>query len=315
MKNEPMWQAVVAQYGASTVAVGMVAVRDLLDALPLSPDACPSAYRERLDAKCVRLLARSCQKSPDFCPPPVELEIPGLQVNDPRADLQSLMLSPCVVVNGTSVIEALRRAAAETRRVEFMLVPVIARNRLAAASTSPVNARVAAWTDNTVAALPCLRGLVTREQTALARRSKHLFTYSAWLGAHRELAPALGQLAPQHAALVALTWWTAVAEQLPQWKAVQARELASSDVRAGFVHCHAAMLQAFGMLGNRLLILPEPDWRTAVSRLSAVDFSRDGPLWSGNVVIGGKVSKHRQSVRLAFQKLEAICAGPSSPHL
>ena len=68
------------------------------------------------------------------------------------------------------------------------------------------------------------------------------------------------------------------------------------------------MLQALGMLGNKLLSESGELWPLAVARLGTVDFSRQNSLWAGNVVIGGKVSKHRQSVRLAFERLAVVCA-------
>ena len=307
MKEGIVWDAVVAEHGATRVAVGMVSVRALLDAFPMGPNECPSAYQERVDAREVRHLIRRWQRSEDFFAPTIELTLAALTSAVGSSALQKVALTPSTVAIGTSLVEALRRAAATNRAVEFWQVPVCARSKAGARTGSPSASTVTVWTDHTVDRLAVLAGMVTREQTALARRSRYLFTYSAWLGAHRELAPSLARLPANTAADVALAWWTAVAEQVPQWHAVQAGELASSSVRAEFVHCHAAMLQAIGMLGNALLAEPDSQWRERVRRLSTVDFSRENPAWSGNVVIGGKVSKHRQSVKIAFGKLLAIC--------
>lgn len=144
------------------------------------------------------------------------------------------------------------------------------------------------------------REIVDMEKSSLARRSRKLFTLSAFYNACADLVEGLatGELVSD--AKLARDYWEAVAEHFPSWEQVREGRLPASEVRDGFIHSHGIALQAIGKAGNALLKAYPGDWRKRLSALAKIDWSRsNAPLWEGRALIGGKVSKVTTNVMLA----------------
>lgn len=136
------------------------------------------------------------------------------------------------------------------------------------------------------------RDIVDMERSSLAKRSRKLFTLSAFHNACADLVSgkATGNLSED--AALARSYWEAVAEQIPAWKQVKQGEMAASEVREGYIHSHGIALQALGQAGNALLHAYPDDWRERLSPLRGIDWSRhNAQLWEGRALVGGKVVK------------------------
>jgi DNA sulfur modification protein DndB len=143
------------------------------------------------------------------------------------------------------------------------------------------------------------REIVDMEKSSLARRSRKLFTLSAFYNACADLVEdlATGDLVSD--ANLARDYWEAVAEHFPSWGKVREGRLPASELREGFIHSHGIALQAIGKAGNALLKTHPRDWRKHLSALAKIDWSRsNAPLWEGRALIGGKVSKVTTNVML-----------------
>lgn len=152
---------------------------------------------------------------------------------------------------------------------------------------------------------PVFRDLVEMERSALALRSRKLFTLSA---IYRATAALLHGQEGDEEELEALAggFWEAVADVIPDWHAVRARKLSAGEVRRDFIHSHGIALQALGHAGNALLAAngASPDFPTRLAPLRDVDWSRaNAALWEGRCLIGGRVSKTSQSVVLTTNVL------------
>ena len=88
------------------------------------------------------------------------------------------------------------------------------------------------------------RGVVELKRSALAPRSRMLFTLSAVHQASKALL-AGSQGRPYDEQLrLSVRFWNAVDKQFPEWRAVRSEKMLSSELRSRFIHSHALALQA-----------------------------------------------------------------------
>jgi DNA sulfur modification protein DndB len=134
--------------------------------------------------------------------------------------------------------------------------------------------------------------IVDMEKTSLAKRSRKLFTLSAFHHACADVIEGIATGALVEDADLVRNYWEAVAEQIPTWGLVQQGQLSASEVREDYIHCHSIALQALGRAGNALIKLHPDDWRKRLIGLRQIDWSRhNSELWEGRALIGGRVSK------------------------
>ncbi len=155
------------------------------------------------------------------------------------------------------------------------------------------------------------RDIVEMERSSLAKRSRKLFTLSAFHNACADLVNGMATGNLVEDANLARTYWEAVASQFPAWRQVQESRLAASEVREGYIHSHGIALQALGKAGNTLLKLHPDDWRERLVGLSSIDWSRNNAkVWEGRTIIGGKVSKATSNVTLTANAIKTALSLP-----
>ncbi|WP_225071828.1 DNA sulfur modification protein DndB [Desulfuromonas sp. CSMB_57] len=143
------------------------------------------------------------------------------------------------------------------------------------------------------------RDIVDMEKSSLAKRSRKLFTLSAFYNACADLIQGMATGDLVQDADLARGFWDTAAEHFPIWGQVREGRLPSSEVREGYIHSHGIALQALGKAGNTLLQNHPKDWRKRLEGLQKIDWSRNNAmLWEGRAMIGGKVSKVTTNVVL-----------------
>ena len=149
------------------------------------------------------------------------------------------------------------------------------------------------------------RDIVDMEKSSLAKRSRKLFTLSAFYNACADLIEgrATGELVAD--ADLARDFWEAVATQFPAWTQVRDGRLLSSEVREGYIHSHGIALQALAKAGNALLKKSPKGWKERLSALSEIDWSRgNAKLWEGRAMVGGRISKTGNNVTLTINTIK-----------
>ena len=155
------------------------------------------------------------------------------------------------------------------------------------------------------------RDIVDMEKSSLAKRSRKLFTLSAFHNACADLIHGLATGDLSSDADLARTYWEAVADHFPAWRQVLANRLPASEVREGYIHSHGIALQALGLAGNALLKQHPQDWRERLAGLERIDWSRNNAeLWEGRALIGGKVSKVTTNVVLTTNVIKQALSLP-----
>lgn len=142
-----------------------------------------------------------------------------------------------------------------------------------------------------------LRELVESEKSSLAPLSRKLFTLSAIHGTHKAL---LAGIPDQDHEQVAIDFWGAVIEALPEWRFVHNNEMTAREVRESFIHTHGTVLHALGRSGNHLIRgNANWTWPSFSEALSSIDWRRNNSvLWEGRALNAGRVSKANQNVTL-----------------
>lgn len=141
--------------------------------------------------------------------------------------------------------------------------------------------------------------LTEMEKSSISNRSNRLFTLSAIKNATKVLLRIRkGQLIEPEERDLAVAYWDAVAESMPDWSLAKARRVSTAELREGYVHAHGVMLQAMGHVGGFLLSRPRSEWQATLQGLKKIDWSRSNPDWEGRALVHGRVSKATSSVAL-----------------
>jgi DNA sulfur modification protein DndB len=143
------------------------------------------------------------------------------------------------------------------------------------------------------------RDIVEMEKSSLAKRSRKLFTLSAFYNACADLVQDLASGDLVEDAILARKYWEAVAQHFPSWGQVKEGRMPASEVREGFIHSHGIALQALGKAGNALLRQDKTNWRSKLSALEGIDWSRNNSsVWEGRAMSLGVVQKKNTNITL-----------------
>lgn len=157
------------------------------------------------------------------------------------------------------------------------------------------------------------REIVDMERSSLAKRSRKLFTLSAFYNACADLVEDLATGDLSEDAALAREYWEEVAKHFPAWGQVREGKMAASEIREGFIHSHGIALQALAKAGNALIKKHPKTWRKKLTALQKVDWSRsNAKLWEGRALIGGKVSKVTTNIILTTNAVKHALRLPLS---
>jgi DNA sulfur modification protein DndB len=152
------------------------------------------------------------------------------------------------------------------------------------------------------------------EKSSLAKRSRKLFTLSAFFNACADLVEGLATGDLNQDADLARRFWEATALQFPAWEQVRLGRMPASELREGFIHSHGIALQALGKAGNALIKAHPQNWESKLAALSKIDWSRgNAKVWEGRALIGGKVSKVTTNVTLTTNVIKKNLGLPLDP--
>ncbi len=160
-------------------------------------------------------------------------------------------------------------------------------------------------TKDLIAQSPVFRDVVELERTSLSPRSRCLFTLSAIYQATAELVNGIEDDGPTDLASVALSFWETLASCLHEWELVRQGRLTSAELRSNYIHSHGVALQALGRAGGCLIRCYPENWRKRLEKLDTIDWRRkNGGLWEGRALAGGRVSRGNQNVVLTANAIK-----------
>ncbi|WOK36184.1 DNA sulfur modification protein DndB [Sphingomonas sp. C3-2] len=159
-----------------------------------------------------------------------------------------------------------------------------------------------------IEAIPVFRALTDLVHVTPRAGSRKLFGLSSVHSAMRAFLSDLG--ADSDAAQeAALAYWTAVADEMPDWQAAARLALNPAELRRDMIHAHGLALEALAVAGARLLQAYPERWRDHVSALRSIDWARSNTaLWEGRALVGGRVNRSRTSVLMTAELIWSIFA-------
>ena len=152
---------------------------------------------------------------------------------------------------------------------------------------------VAAATLSAIQQVPVLKDLTEKEKVSLEVKSTKLFTLAALYDANAELLRGREKddIAANADRLV--TYWTAVANHMPDWLKVLNGQKRAIELRQEKISSHSTVLRAMGGLGAELFASGNLD--QALAPLETIDWSKKNLEWEGVCMVANSVVSNRQA--------------------
>ena len=151
-----------------------------------------------------------------------------------------------------------------------------------------------------VSSVECFKKLTEMEKSSISNRSVKLFTLSSIKLASRCLLrkSRKDEISASEMDL-AVTYWSEVSNNIPDWISAMERKVSSAELRQNFIHSKGLGLHALGQVGADL-IHEDPDvWKPQLTKLANIDWSRsNAEIWEGRALQHGRLSKARTNVHL-----------------
>jgi DNA sulfur modification protein DndB len=154
--------------------------------------------------------------------------------------------------------------------------------------------------------IPLFRDFTDFSRSSLPAGSRKLFTYSSIHSAISLLIKEAG-IGPE---IVdgdvnddfCTEFWTLVVRNMPDWQAVGRRQASAAELRRDTVHAHGIALEAIALAGARIYLNQGERWRTGISALREIDWSRsNADLWEGRALVNGRINRSRTSIQLTAE--------------
>lgn len=159
--------------------------------------------------------------------------------------------------------------------------------------------------------VPIFKGLIEKEKTTISNRSIKLFTLSGvYQGTQALLDKRKGEELTTEDISTTDQYWTELGRIIPEWKLIISHKVNSSELRRDYVHSHNVILHAFGHVGNDLINQYPDQWKKMLKKFRYVDWSRTNPDWEGRAMVGGRMSKANQNVKLTSNLLKSYLGRP-----
>ena len=142
--------------------------------------------------------------------------------------------------------------------------------------------------------------LTEKEKSTISNRSSKLFTLSSIKQASRALLrKGLKSAVTEDEKKLAGSYWSAVAEHMPDWQKALDRKVATAELRLNYIHSHGIALHALGVAGAELIAKHPKDWISKIKQIRKIDWSRSNvSLWEGRAMVHGRISKALTNIQL-----------------
>lgn len=156
--------------------------------------------------------------------------------------------------------------------------------------------------------IPIFKDLTELEKTTISNRSRKMFTLSSIYQATAALLgkPEKNKTITQEEERLASEYWSAVAENIPDWQLLIRGDVSASSLRNDFIHAHGIALHSLGILGRAIVSQYPDNWKERLTGLHEIDWSRSNPDWERRAMNNGRISKSQMNLALTsnFIKLK-----------
>jgi len=149
---------------------------------------------------------------------------------------------------------------------------------------------------------------VDLESTSLSNRSKKVFTLNAISDASMHiLGIGKGRKLTKEEKQIIKEFWDEVSINIPEWQLLLQKKITPFELRKGFVHTNANLLNAMGIVGNILIKEYPENWKEKLQGFKNIDWSRSNPEWEGRILLKGTMLKNQLAINLAANLILQKC--------
>lgn len=141
--------------------------------------------------------------------------------------------------------------------------------------------------------VPVFRELTEKVDAGLKAKSTKIFTLAAVYDANSDLLKDSGEDVEDNAKLL-VEYWTAVAENMVDWRKVLNGQKSAQELRAAHISSHSTVLRALGGLGADLMAA-DTNWKTRLAALADIDWSKQNREWQNVCIVANSVVSNRQA--------------------
>jgi DNA sulfur modification protein DndB len=142
--------------------------------------------------------------------------------------------------------------------------------------------------------VPVFRELTEKVDASLKAKSTKIFTLAAVYDANSDLLKDSGDADVEVKAKLLADYWTAVAENMIDWRKVLNGQKSAQELRAEHISSHSTVLRALGGLGSDLMAA-DTNWRSRLEALADIDWSKQNKEWQNVCIVANSVVSNRQA--------------------
>ena len=152
---------------------------------------------------------------------------------------------------------------------------------------------------------------VELEKTTIGKHAKEVFTLGGISDATKKM---LGKESIRRPSQIQKNiiheFWKSITEHIPEWQLLINGKISPDDLRADYVNGHTNCLNALGIVGRDTIKQYPNRWKKKLSSLSGIDWSRENPVWDGNLIQDRKMVRTTVGIELGAMAILEHCKIP-----
>lgn len=141
--------------------------------------------------------------------------------------------------------------------------------------------------------VPIFKELTEKVDSGLKAKSTKIFTLAALYDANSDLLKDHSTDSIEANANRLVEYWSAVAENMEDWRKVLKGMKTSTDLRSESISAHSTVLRALGGLGAELM--KDAAWKDRLTALVNINWSKTNPDWQDVCIVANSVISNRQA--------------------
>lgn len=155
--------------------------------------------------------------------------------------------------------------------------------------------------------IPFFRKYTDKEKDNLGKFSSHIFTLNTFYGANKRILTGSEKTFQENYEFIR-SFWTAVAENMREWKEMDRGELSKKDLRENYIVTQGVTLLAFGRLGRFFFDHPEIEMKARLKKLFSIDWLRNNTscCLGRAVKPNGQINRNEQGIFLTYIQIKRL---------
>lgn len=161
--------------------------------------------------------------------------------------------------------------------------------------------------------LEIFRDRVELEKTTIGKHAKECFTLGGISDATKKLLGKQSIKRPSNSQKEMIKdFWNCVSENMPEWQNLIKGTISPDQLRENYVNGHTNCLNALGMMGRAVVQEYPNGWKRKLANLATVDWSRENPIWDGNLIQDKKMVRTTVGIEMGARAIMEQCKMPIS---